>query len=170
MGEEGSAGEGFEGWYRREHPRLVASLAVSLGDLPLAQEAADEAFVRALERWEQVADMKAPVAWTYTVAINVGIRVRRRAQVERMLLGRRRERTIEIPAASAEVWHALLSLPPRQRTAIALFYLLDLPTPEVARIMRIAPGTVAATLHSARHRLAQLLGEDAILTEANYLD
>jgi RNA polymerase sigma-70 factor (ECF subfamily) len=170
MSQEDASAEGFEGWYRREHPRLVACLAVSLGDLSLAQEAADEAFVRALVRWEQVAHMEAPLAWTYTVAINAGRRVRRRAGLERRLLGRRREATVDIPAASADVWHAVLMLPPRQRSAIGLFYLLDLATPDVARIMRIAPGTVAATLHAARHRLAQLLGEDPILTEANYFD
>ena len=44
----------FERWYRREHPRVVAALAVAGGDVDVAREATDEAFVRAYERWARV--------------------------------------------------------------------------------------------------------------------
>ena len=53
---------------------------------------------------------------------------------------------------------ALLTLTERQRTAVVLFYIADLPTKEIGDVMEIAPGTVAATLHQARQRLADQLG------------
>jgi RNA polymerase sigma-70 factor (ECF subfamily) len=60
---------------------------------------------------------------------------------------------------SIEVWDALRQLPPRERTAVALRYIADLSTDDIAAAMRIAPGTVGATLHSARRRLAPVLAE-----------
>lgn len=45
---------GFESWYRSEHPRLVAAMAVVAGDTEVAREVTAEAFARALERWGRV--------------------------------------------------------------------------------------------------------------------
>jgi RNA polymerase sigma-70 factor (ECF subfamily) len=63
------------------------------------------------------------------------------------------------PDWSVEVWDALRRLPPRERTAMALRYVADLRTDDIAAAMRIAPGTVGATLHAGRHRLAAALTE-----------
>src|SRR5688572_31610499 len=79
---------GFEEWYRREHPRLVASLLLVAGDLDLAQDAADEAFARALARWDRVSRMESTNGWTYRVALNVFRRRARRDAIERRLLAR----------------------------------------------------------------------------------
>jgi predicted RNA polymerase sigma factor len=43
--------DGFERWYRGEHPRLLALLTLVAGNADLAGEAVDEALARALERW-----------------------------------------------------------------------------------------------------------------------
>ena len=45
-------------------------------------------------------------------------------------------------------------LPLRQRTAVVLRYAADLPEADIARIMGVRRGTVAATLTQARQRLA----------------
>ena len=47
----------------------------------------------------------------------------------------------------------LRALPERQRLAVFLHYYGDLPYDEVARLLDIAPGTVAASLHAARKKL-----------------
>jgi RNA polymerase sigma-70 factor, ECF subfamily len=52
---------------------------------------------------------------------------------------------------------ALRQLAPRQRTAIVLHYLGDLPLPEVARLMNVSEGTLKAHLAQARRRLRPLL-------------
>jgi DNA-directed RNA polymerase specialized sigma24 family protein len=58
------------------------------------------------------------------------------------------------PAVESELWNAVRALPVRQRTAVALRYVCDLPQEQIAEVMHIAVGTVSATLTAARKRLA----------------
>jgi RNA polymerase sigma-70 factor (ECF subfamily) len=150
----------FERWYRAEHPRLLGLLTVVAADADLGREATAEAFTGALERWERVCEMESPAAWTYRVGVNVVRRRLRRAAVEGRLWARRGgNEAVPPPAFDPDVWAALRSLPARQRTAVALRYLCDLPQADVARIMGVASGTVSATLTAARRRLQVLLGQ-----------
>lgn len=160
----------FEDWYVRAHPRLVSSLTVVSGDAGLAADATDEAFVRAYERWDHISRMGSPDGWTFKTALNVLRRRQRRASIERRLLGRAmagdRQRGARPADWSVEVWDALRRLPDRERTAVALRYVADLPTQAIAEAMGIARGTVGSTLHSARASLARTLctsaGGDAV--------
>jgi RNA polymerase sigma-70 factor (ECF subfamily) len=154
----------FEDWYRGEHARLLGLLTVVAGDPEEAREATAEAFTRALERWDRVGVMASPSGWTYRVGVNIVRRRLRRVSIERALLARR----TPSPTPSAlepEVWAALRSLPVRQRTALALRYVCDMTQAGVAEVMGIAPGTVSATLTSARRRMAELLGPQSIEEE-----
>ena len=58
-----------------------------------------------------------------------------------------------------DLLRAVGMLPPRQRAAVALHYLQDLPVAEVAELMEVAPATVRQHLFKARSQLAQGLGE-----------
>jgi RNA polymerase sigma factor (sigma-70 family) len=151
----------FERWYVGGHPRLIAALTVVAGDTCLAAEVVDEAFARAYERWPRVGGMTSPDGWTYRTALNVLRRRQRRVRLEHQLHLRRGPSDARAlpPDWSLEVWDALLRLPRRERTAVALRYVADLSTEDIAAAMRIAPGTVGATLHSARRRLAAALAD-----------
>jgi RNA polymerase sigma factor (sigma-70 family) len=153
----------FEQWYVGVHPKLITALTVAAGDAGLGAEAVDEAVVRAYERWGRVGKMASPDGWTYRTALNV-LRRRQRRQRKEDELHRRgdAQRPEATPGVdwSVEVWDALRRLPPRERTAVALRYVADLPVDDIARAMRIAPGTVKATLHSARRRLSAELDGD----------
>jgi RNA polymerase sigma-70 factor (ECF subfamily) len=61
-----------------------------------------------------------------------------------------------------EIWDAVRQLPQRQRTAVALRYVADMTEQSIADVMDVRVGTVSATLHAARRRLADLLGDDAM--------
>lgn len=61
----------FGTWYRAEHPRLLGLLTVVAVDADLASEVTAEAFTRALERWDRIAVMDSPSAWTYRVGVNL---------------------------------------------------------------------------------------------------
>src|SRR4051812_9944040 len=152
-------GEGFEAWYRAEHPRLVSALALAAGNVAVAAEVTDEAFARAYERWPRVSVMASPSGWVYRVALNALRRRQRRASLEARLL--RRTATSDVSARpadwSAEVWDAVARLPQRERTALAMRYVADLPTDAIATAMGIAPGTVGSTLHAARAHLSAYL-------------
>ncbi len=150
--------DGFEAWYRDEHPRVLAAMAVVARDTDVAREVTAEAFARALERWDRVSTMDSPGGWAHRVALNLVRRRARRAAIERRLLPRLvPPSVVAVPAHAVEVWQAVTDLPPRMRTAVALRYLGGLTEAEVAETMGVAPGTVAATLHDARRRLATLL-------------
>jgi DNA-directed RNA polymerase specialized sigma24 family protein len=159
---------GFEPWYRAEHPRVLAALSVVARDPDLAQEVAAEAFARALQRWDRVGAMESPGGWTYRVALNVLRRRARRAALERRLLPRLAPPTLTVPAYAVEVWAVVTGLAPRMRTAVALRYLGGLTEAEVADVMGVAPGTVAATLHAVRRQLAPLLAPDTFPEEVPY--
>jgi RNA polymerase sigma-70 factor, ECF subfamily len=150
----GSLPRAFEPWYRDEFPRLVRALSLIGGDRELAVDAASEACARALERWEQVGVMASPTGWTYTVGLNILRRTLRRRNLEQLLVHRHTEADpVLSPETQMDLWDALSRLPRRERTAVVLHYFVDLPQHEVANIMSVAPGTVAATLHAARKKL-----------------
>jgi RNA polymerase sigma-70 factor (ECF subfamily) len=152
----------FEVWYLQEHPRVVAAVAAITGRPSVAADAADEAFTRACERWDRVRHMASPGGWAHRTALNVARRRLRRSDHELRLL---RWFTVSHepealpPTWSVEVWDALRALPPREREAIVLHHVGDLPVADVAKAMGVTTGTVSSTLSSARHRLAGLLAD-----------
>jgi len=164
-----AADDRFARWYAAEAPPLKATLWVVTGNADLAEEATAEAFARAYARWPSVEVMASPGGWVYTVALNVVRRWTRRHALERLSLSRFRASeppVAVIPELDDELWRAVGALPPRARTAISLRYVADLPEDEIADIMGISRGAVAATLSKARSRLADALAETRDGSEA----
>jgi RNA polymerase sigma-70 factor (ECF subfamily) len=151
----GAAPPEFAAWYQAELPRIGRAIALAVGDLGLAEEATAEAFARALNAWDRVGRMDRPAAWVYTVALNEVRRSWRRGQLERRYTQRLRDEQVPPPAPpDDDLWRAVAALAPRARTAVALRYVADLTEAQVAEVMNVSRGTVAATLSTARHRLA----------------
>jgi hypothetical protein len=65
----------------------------------------------------------------------------------------------ELAELRVAVRHAIAALPPSQRSAVALFYLVGLSHAETAALLRIEVGAVKTRLHKARSRLRQNLWE-----------
>lgn len=146
----------FVGWYAEEHAKLVATLVLATGDLDLAADAADEAFARALQRWDRVSRMASPSGWTFKVAVNHARRVARRRSLERRLL-LRRQPEVNVPAPAGEVWHLVSRLSRRQREVVVLRYVADLPEATIADVLAISRSTVSSTLADALARLNRQL-------------
>src|SRR3954470_3414752 len=67
--------------FREEYGRLIASLVRLFGDIDIAEEAAGEALVTALEKWPETGVPPNPGAWLTTTAGNRAIdRIRREKQ------------------------------------------------------------------------------------------
>jgi DNA-directed RNA polymerase specialized sigma24 family protein len=64
------ADDAFEGFYRRERLGVYRALALTLGDVDLASEAADEAMTRAYQRWRRLRSYDNPAGWAYRVGLN----------------------------------------------------------------------------------------------------
>ena len=56
-----------------------------------------------------------------------------------------------------DLLEAVAALPPRQRAAVALYYLEDRPVDEIADLMEVSVSTVKQHLFQARGRLGELL-------------
>lgn len=146
-------------WYEQEYVRVVRTLALAIGDVDLAEECVAEAFARAFTRWRTVRSMSARTGWVYTVAMNVARDSFRKGRKERGWVDESLpDRPVAAPDEPDDVlWNAVAALAPQMRAAVALRYVADLPENEIARIMGIARGTVAATLYRARVQLAETL-------------
>ena len=161
-----AVGRDFEHWYPGEHGRLFASLLALSGDRELAADATDEALSRALQHCDRVGRMESPGGWTYRVAVNVLRRLARRRALERRFL-RRLARPHVVSPPAGEVWDVVRSLPERQRTAVVLRYVADLPESDIATAMGVTRGTVASTLADARAALAEWLAEPGVAEESS---
>ena len=69
--------------FRAEHGRAVAILVRHFGDIDVAEEAVQDAFIAALERWPSSGIPPSPVGWIITTAKNKAIdRMRRESSRE----------------------------------------------------------------------------------------
>ncbi len=137
----------FDTWYQAFHPQLTATLVASFGDVGVARDAADEACVRAFERWESVGDMASPNGWAVRVGMNVAKRRLRRRAVEMRILNRSAIDDVAGPAG--ELWYVVRDLPTRQRQAVALRHVTQMTEAEIADVMGISRGGVSSTLRAA---------------------
>jgi len=151
----------FEGFYRRHFSRTRALLTLMTGDVALAEEATQEALVRAYGRWSTVSRLDHPDRWLTVVALNIVRDAHRRQKRHTRALARLS------PLLSSEdrvddrldVVRVVAHLPPRQREVVVLRYLVGLNTAETATIMKCAQGTVQASLAAAIRNIGARLGE-----------
>jgi RNA polymerase sigma-70 factor (ECF subfamily) len=143
------------------YPRLVAAVALVCSSRPAAEDAVQEALLRAWERSERGEQIEHLGAWVATVALNLA-----RSGLRRVLAERRARNRIAAggrgdagPSGDrVDVERALATLPRRQREAVVLRYYLQMDTREVAQVLQMSEGTVKSTLFRARKALAAALG------------
>jgi RNA polymerase sigma-70 factor (ECF subfamily) len=153
----------IRGFLARDYPRVVNAVALASGSYPAAEDAVQEALVRAWMRSERGEQLDSLPAWVVTVALNQTRSGWRRAMAER----RARRRIPESSGGAApseehvDVTRALETLPRRQREVAVLRYLLEMSTAEVAATLGITEGTVKSSLARARAHLAETLAVHA---------
>jgi RNA polymerase sigma-70 factor (ECF subfamily) len=142
------------------YPRLVAAVALVCGSRPAAEDAVQEALLRAWERSEKGEEIESLNAWVTTVSLNVARSGLRRVMAERRARSRLgRDFEPETSGDRIDVERALARLPRRQREAVVLRYYLQMDTRGVAEVLGVHEGTVKSTLSRARTALAGALGE-----------
>lgn len=153
------AANGFDEFYRAHFDPVARALTLAGADRELARDAAQEAFARALRRWRHVREMDRPDGWVYVVAMNQlrdhWRKLERNAPPEPVVIDDGAS-----VATRLTVRDAIATLPPRQRQAVVLRYLADLPVADVAVAMGCAEGTVKAALHHALKAMRVELEED----------
>jgi RNA polymerase sigma-70 factor (ECF subfamily) len=153
--------EGFEDFYQKEYPAVVALAYALSGSRWVAEDLAQEAFLVVHRNWERVAGYEEPGAWVRRVVANLSVSAFRRRVAEAKALARSvSSKPPIVPDLSLddlEFWRAVRSLPRRQAQVVALYYLEDRAVAEVAEILDMAPGTVKKHLHDGRRALARRL-------------
>jgi RNA polymerase sigma-70 factor (ECF subfamily) len=148
--------------FRREYGRTVSVLVRSLGDIGLAEEVVQDAFLAAVRRWPVDGVPPSPAGWLITTARNRAIdRLRREAVREE-----RHRQALELLAAEPEeegvvrddrlrliftCCHPALAM--GVRVALTLRLLGGLTTEEVARAFLVAEPTMAQRLVRAKNKI-----------------
>ena len=148
-----------------EHMRSAVRLAYLItGDEHHARDIAQDAFVRVAGRFHAIRKPEAFPAYLRTTVVNLSRGHLRRLRTQRSYLSRQR------PAEAApgpdiesrdEMWRALHTLPPRQRTALVLRYYEDLSEHQIADAMGTSRSAVKSLLTRGLQQLrAEMRGEE----------
>lgn len=139
------AGARLEDLYVRNAPSALRLAYFLCGDRDAAQDLVQDAFVRVAGRFAYLRTPDAFDAYLRRTIVNLFTSQLRRRRLERAHLARERSaaarsHTEDDPALRDEMWHALQSLPNRQRAALVLRYYEDLSERETAEILRCSVG------------------------------
>lgn len=151
--------------FRAEYGRAVAILVRVLGDIDLAEEAVQEAFLRAVQRWPRDGRPPSPVGWIITTARNAAIdRLRREA----LRPDRQTQAALEATAATSVEEGAVVderlrliftcchpALAPDIQVALTLQLLGGLKAAEIARAFFVPEPTLAQRLVRAKAKIRQ---------------
>ena len=148
------------------YPQLVATGYAVAGDWAVAEELAQEAFVRLWRRWRWVRDPEAAPAYLHRTVVNLGNSAVRRRVLERRVAAFRDGQSVETgPEAGLELRRAIAALPPRRRACVVLRYLAGMTEAQTAQTLGITPGTVKSQTHKALRQLRQQLAEPVARAE-----
>ncbi|MBF9130295.1 sigma-70 family RNA polymerase sigma factor [Plantactinospora sp. S1510] len=147
--------------YRAEYGRCVATLARLLGDINLAEEAVQDAFTTALQKWQTPPPN--PGAWIVTTARNRAVdRLRRESTREarhaQALLLNQQDEPQEVGPVKDDQLRLIFTcchpaLAPDARTALTLRLLGGLEVPEIARAYLTSEATVAQRIVRAKKKI-----------------
>jgi RNA polymerase sigma-70 factor (sigma-E family) len=156
---EGRLGE----LYARHVPEAIRLAYLLTANRTLAEDLAQEAFVRLYGRFQDLRNPDAFPAYLRRTVVNLANSHFRRRKVERAFL-EREGGLATAPGADPDdrrrVREALQTLPYRQRAAVVLRYYEDLPEAQTAEVLRCRPGTVKSLLSRGLEALRRELGEE----------
>jgi RNA polymerase sigma-70 factor, ECF subfamily len=150
--------------FRREYGRAVAVLVRRFGDIDLAEEAVQEAFAVAVDRWPRTGPPPSPAGWIITTAGNRAVDRMRRESVRE---DRHAQASLLFPADEPPTGEDPVrddrlrliftcchpALAPDARVALTLRLLGGLSTTEIARAFLVPEATMAQRLVRAKRKI-----------------
>lgn len=138
--------DAVEELFRQHWPGCWRAAYSVTGRRTLADDVAQEAFVRAISSLDRFDPSRPFAPWLTRIAVNAALDELRRER----RLDPEQPTTAEFAADTpAAVVRAVARLAPERRLIVALHYWLDYPTPEIARLLDLPLGTVASRLSRA---------------------
>ncbi|MEM7055014.1 MAG: sigma-70 family RNA polymerase sigma factor [Pseudomonadota bacterium] len=149
----------FEHLYRRHAPGLMPMLwRLSGGDRTLAEDWLQDSFVLAWKKLAQLREPHAFAGWLRKLAINCALSEKRRGRLES--ISEYTEASAPEPpwpAADLDLERAITDLPKRAREVLVLFQLEGWTHEEIAKYLKVEPGTNKSQLNRARTLLKEKL-------------
>lgn len=145
----------FDDFVRARLPELLRFGRALAGDEQRGGDLVQDALVRCLARWNRIRSDD-PEGYVRMVMVHRNISVWRSLRRERLTDEVPDRALVDRPRDEA-LWAALRTLPPRQRTVIALRYLSDQTEAQTAHLMGCSAGTVKSQANAAMHKLRQML-------------
>ncbi|NMO92293.1 RNA polymerase sigma factor [Actinomycetospora sp. TBRC 11914] len=149
--------------FRAEYGRCVATLTRLLGDIGLAEEAVQDAFAVALEKWSETGPPRNPGAWIVTTARNRATdRLRRESTREarhaQALLLQAPDEPEEVGPVRDDQLRLIFTcchpaLSPLAQTALTLRLLGGLEVPEIARAYVVPEATISQRIVRAKKKI-----------------
>jgi RNA polymerase sigma-70 factor, ECF subfamily len=145
----------FEEFFAAQKDRLLRILYVVTGSRDEAEDIAQEAFTKVLERWGRVRSLENPAGYLERTAMNIfRNRYRRAKRAARSVVGRGYDQdAFAVVEDRDEAARALASLTPRQRAALVLTEVLGYSGKEAGQILGVSASTVWVLTHKAREAL-----------------
>lgn len=142
----------FELFYEEHAPKVLGYLRRLLGEG--AEDAWQEAFLRALRAYPSLRHGRHLRAWIFTIATNVALDEKRRPSPLRV--------EVDVPVedgrpAYAELEHLAGELPPTERAAVVLRYGYDLDYADIGAALGSSPDAARQAASSGVRRLRQKL-------------
>lgn len=161
----------FAAFYGDHHERIERALALTLGDVETARDAAAEGFARALLRWRQVETLSNPAGWVYRTGLNWARSRWRRRRREVTPLSRVQPTALDGTDEAGQVVDEMFvagllgALSVDQRCVLIARFYLGWSEQETAHALDIAPGTVKSRSARARSELAAALRRNSLEDE-----
>jgi RNA polymerase sigma factor (sigma-70 family) len=152
----------FEDLYIAHGAEALRLAYVMTGDRVLAEDVAQEAFVRMLKRFGDLRDPNAFRAYLLRTVVNLAKSHFRKLKREREFARLETRHQSEDPpdiGSQDMLWSALLQLPERQQTALVLRYCHDLSEQQTADVMKTSPKAVKSLIGRG---LAKLRSEERV--------
>lgn len=148
------SGSAAEALFDRHWPRAWRAAYGVLGDRQRADDAAQTAILRALERIASLRDGGAFGPWLLRIVVREALDGRRRTRREAPLEAASDVAASDAPdVADPALADAMRALTPERRAVVVLHFWLGHPLPEVAEILGIPQGTAHSRLSRALSQL-----------------
>lgn len=149
----------FAAFYDQNYRQLVVAFTSALGDQRLAEDTAQEAMLRACQRWNKIGEYDNPSGWCYRVGMNWATSRWRKRRRE---VSSDEPMSINAVAAGEErpdqaLVDAIHSLPDQQREVVVLRIWMDWSVRETSVALDIPEGTVRSRQTRGLKRLRSLL-------------
>lgn len=155
----GALDRDLEDLYRRRHRAFHAMLTSLTRDPDAARDVVQEAFARALGKQRDFRGEGSLEGWVWRIAFRLAIGSKGSRELATDEIP---ETAVADPARDPALHAAVQALPPQRRLVVFLRYFADLGYEEIAEVVGVAPGTVAATLSQAHAQLGATLRPEEV--------